>query len=104
MAGIVEIPRITDFDNLVGVPGKPGWYCPTQDGKSLKPVIRCNCGQLCGIGLHHVHADGTVTASFFHHRGTDYRVGDDPNGCEWHVFIKLKDYDQGDFPPRVKTP
>lgn len=68
-----------------------------------KPLIKCNCGKVTGIGLHHVHADGTVTASFFHsaereftHNGKTY--SHDP-GCGWHVFLQLLDYDQGDFPP-----
>lgn len=81
----------------------PCWIpCQTSDGKPAKPVIRCKCGSYCGIGLHHVHADGTVTASFLHgkapftHNGKSYPG--DPNGCEWHEHIKLMNYDIGDFP------
>jgi len=94
---MVEIPKITDFHNE---PNDPGWFCPkTKDGQVLKPVIRCNCGNFCGIGLHHVHADGSVTASFYHKKGTDFKIGESPEGCEWHVYLKLKDYDQGEFLP-----
>jgi hypothetical protein len=98
-----EIPKIADDDIRHG--GPPGWLQPVReldDGsyQKLKPIIRCSCGMLCGIGLHHVHADGTVTASFYHKKGPagspDYSS---PDGCEWHVFLKLKDYDGGDFPP-----
>lgn len=97
----VEIPKIGEFENVSGAPA----WCPvkTSDGKPVKPVIRCNCGAFCGIGLHHVHADGTVTASFLHgkadftHKGKRYHG--DPKGCEWHVFLKLLDYDQGEFLP-----
>lgn len=100
-----EIPKIEDgdFDQR---PNSPGWLQPVskrEDGswEKLKPIIRCNCGMLCGIGLHHVHADGTVTASFYHKKGTNTAAPnyEDPNGCEWHVYLKLKDYDGGDFPP-----
>ncbi len=101
---MVEIPKIVDFDGDYFAAGSPGWFCPEQDGKPLKPVIRCNCGKFCGIGLHHVHADGTVTASFYHKKGTDFATGESPEGCEWHVFLKLKDYDQGEFPPRSEGP
>lgn len=105
---MIEIPKI-DFDDET----KPGWI-PTQttEGKPCKPLIRCQCGTHQGIGLHHVHADGRVTASFFHaaahelqkdangyffmHKGKRYST---VPGCGWHVFLKLKDYDQGDFPP-----
>ena len=78
----------------------PGWIQPVNtEGKKLKPVIRCNCGHWSGIGLHHVHADGTVTASFFHDAAPHPEIGYAGGGCGWHVFLKLKDYDQGDFPP-----
>jgi hypothetical protein len=75
----------------------PCWI-PTknQDGSNAKPLIKCQCGRITGIGLHHVHADGTVTASFYHKRGNV--PPEDTKGCEWHVFLKLLDYDCGDFP------
>lgn len=95
---MTEIPK-GDRDHSIF----PAWY-PVQsvEGKQLKPIIRCTCGKYVGIRLHHVHADGTVTASFLHgksdfwHNGKFYHG--DPNGCEWHVFLKLTGYDQGDFP------
>jgi hypothetical protein len=95
MAELIEIPKIYPGEDWYAK--SPGWSPVTQAGHYLKPLIRCNCGRWSGIGLHHVHADGTVTASFYHKRGNIYP--EDPNGCEWHVFIKLKDYDLGDFPP-----
>lgn len=105
---LTEIPKIKYDDET-----KPGWIsCSTTDGKPSKPIIRCQCGIVTGIGLHHVHADGSVTASFFHaaahqlqkigdkyfftHKGKQIQT--EP-GCGWHVFLKLKDYDKGDFPP-----
>ena len=96
---VVVIPRLMDESLWENYPvvGKPGWYRVTQDGKTLKPLIRCNCGCVSGIGLHHVHADGTVTASFYHKKGTVYP--EDPNGCEWHVFLRLADWTGEDIPP-----
>jgi hypothetical protein len=49
--------------------------------------------------LHHVHADGTVTRSFFHDSAPHPEIGYAGGGCGWHVWLKLKDYDCGDFPP-----
>lgn len=101
---MIEIPKIED-DEFDSRANSPGWIQPVQqqeDGslKPLKPIIRCNCGMLCGIGLHHVHQDGTVTASFYHKRGPAGSADfSSPDGCEWHVFLKLKDYAGGDFPP-----
>ena len=105
---VTEIPKIR-FDDET----KPGWVATSDtQGRPQKPVIRCQCGVHQGIALHHVHADGSVTASFFHaaahelqkigdkyfftHKGKQYQT--EP-GCGWHVFLKLKDYDCGDFPP-----
>lgn len=83
-----------------------------DNGAPAKPSIKCQCGKVSGIELHHVHADGTVTASFFHasaqqlqHDGSGYffqnggkKYYTEP-GCGWHVFLNLESYDQGDFPP-----
>ena len=89
---MIEIPR-GDWDSAA-----PCWIPVTDnDGARLKPLIKCNCGKVTGIGLHHVHADGTVTASFYHKRGNVHP--EDPEGCDWHVHLKLLEYDQGDFPP-----
>ena len=63
-----------------------------RDGKELKPIIRCQCGTLCGIRNHYVHPDGKVTASFYH-------SADMPGGCGWHVFLMLADWTGSEFPP-----
>ena len=99
---VIEIPKIVPSDDLNKWYEKSPAWSPTKDssGKMLKPIIRCNCGQWSGIGLHHVHADGIVTASFFHATKAQHPQGDD-SGCGWHVWLKLKDYDCGDFPPRT---
>lgn len=95
-----EIPK-GDFDS----PG-PCWISTTRSdtGAPCKPLIKCQCGKVTGIGLHHVHADGRVTASFFHSEASEFTEGGvtykHQPGCGWHVFLKLKDYDQGEFPPR----
>lgn len=101
----IELPKITeDFGHGPEYAGRPGWMqtveiLPGGERRPLKPTIRCNCGWYCGIRLHHVHPDGTVTASFFHTKDGPY--GDPERGCEWHVWLKLLDYDCGDFPPRT---
>lgn len=95
---MIEIPRGTTDAPV------PCWIpvCYVKDGREikLKPLIKCQCGHLSGIGLHHVHDDGTVTASFFHDKAPHPDIGYAGGGCGWHVFLKLKDYDQGDFPPK----
>lgn len=74
-------------------------------GNFLRPNIKCQCGRICVISLHHVHPDGRVTASFFDskenvftHNGKTY--GHMP-GCGWHVFLVLDRYDCGEFPPEA---
>lgn len=84
----VEIPKINKERN-----NYPCWVSVrSTKGERLKPTILCKCGVYCGIGLHHVHADGRVTASFYHEKGQN-------NGCGWHVFLKLLDYNWGEYPP-----
>jgi hypothetical protein len=104
VSGPIVIPRLPNDESVYKdfpVVGKPGWWKVIgSDGKSRKPIIRCNCGHVSGIGLHHVHADGSVTASFYHKRGSVYP--EDPEGCEWHVWLKLADWDGGDIPPDTK--
>lgn len=38
--------------------------------------------------------------SFYHKKGNVYP--EDPNGCEWHVWLRLLDWDGGDIPPDAK--
>lgn len=86
-------------------PGGPGWIRIREHGteKPLKPLIRCKCGTVTGIGLHHVHADGRVTASFYDAEPTTWQANGETYtkepGCGWHVFIRLNGYDLGEFPP-----
>lgn len=82
----------------------PGWIrLKDASGKYVKPLVKCRCGTITGIGLHHVHADGRVTASFFDAIATTWTVGSKTYhkkpGCGWHVYIKLEGYNCGDFPP-----
>lgn len=92
---MVEIPKISHDDGFDYTEGHPGWHpAVSSEGKPIKPIIRCNCGWFCGIALHHVHPDGTVTASFFHTPECD-----PGRGCGWHVHLKLKDWDGGEFLP-----
>ena len=95
MSDLTAIPKAKYDDEI-----SPSWI-PIRDseGKPCRPLIRCKCGHISGISLHHVHADGTVTASFFHDVNPHPDIGYAGGGCGWHVFLKLLDYDQGDFPP-----
>jgi len=82
----------------------PGWSPLFHQGVPVKPLIRCKCGTWSGIGLHHVHADGRVTASYFDATAEQLTAMGEQGkrfspGCGWHVFIKLADYDQGEFLP-----
>jgi hypothetical protein len=76
---------------------RPCWI-PLVTGdppRRCKPAIRCKCGMVTCIGLHHVHADGTVTASFIHDKP-------EPEACGWHVHLFLEGYAEEigiDFPP-----
>lgn len=95
MSEVIEIPKV-DKDHTIF----PSWSpVVNSSGEALKPIIRCICGCYCGIGLHHVHADGTVTNSFYHEAKDDQPKGH--KGCGWHVWLKLLDYNEGDFPPNV---
>jgi hypothetical protein len=100
MNGLTEIPHIRSDEDT-----KPGWISTVDgEGKPQRPVVRCQCGQYIGLTNHHVHADGTVTASFFDTSQPFMWGGKqvhNPNGCNWHVFLKLKDYDGGEFPPET---
>lgn len=104
----VLIPRIDEWhdpENLKLGPGWSGVYRQEGDGQKvyLKPHIRCKCGAWTGIGLHTVHADGRVTASFFDATAEQLAAMGEQGkrftpGCGWHVFIKLAGYTYGPFP------
>ena len=99
MTDLTEIPELRDPHD----PG-PGWLrFQDSTGRVIKPRIKCKCGEFCNIGLHHVHADGLVTASFYHAEFAEWQEGGrtyrHTPGCGWHVFLKLLGYDCGEFPP-----
>ena len=97
MADIVHILEATEHVDWYAK--SPAWAQPVDtDGNKLKPIIRCNCGKWSGIGLHHVHTDGTVTQSFFHATKAEHPMGTD-DGCGWHVMLVLDGWNGGDFPP-----
>ena len=103
---MTDIPKGTHgVDAADGAQETPGpcWFAVVDtDGNALKPVIKCQCGVLCGIGLHHVHSDGTVTNSFYHSEAAEFTDNGKQYthrpGCGWHVWLRLLDYDKGDFP------
>lgn len=90
----VILPKLGKDVDGSRIPGSPGWIPVVAygDGRKLKPVIRCMCGDYLNLKDHHVHADGRVTASFFDKRSED-------KGCGWHVFITLAEWDGGEFLP-----
>ena len=94
----VHLPK-SEYDDDT----KPAWL-PIQDreGHALKPLIRCACGQLCGIGLHHVHPDGTVTASFLHQWPEGSPEALACQGCGWHEYLILDNWTGDDFPPESR--
>lgn len=94
---IPEILKDGDWDTQIKVPNQPGWIRIKRysNGQICKPLIRCNCGKITGIGLHHVYVDGRVTASFYDKFNNPYN----PDGCGWHVFLVLDGWDGGEFPP-----
>ena len=63
---------------------KPAWL-PSYDqrGNQRKPVIRCQCGMLIGLGAHSVDLDGTVRNSFAH---TPPVAG----ACGFHEHLQLE--------------
>lgn len=90
VADVVVIPHLANMDDQRA----PGWITSIgYEGKQLKPVIRCKCGRLVGIGAHHVDENGIVSASFHHDA-----VNDPLGACGWHVYLKLEGYDGLSFP------
>lgn len=96
--------RIPKGDYSEGIPTGPCWISVHgSDGRPLKPLIKCRCGIVFGIGLHHVHADGRVTASFYHPETPGAAgCGDNAPGCGFHEFLELADYDGPEFPPEPR--
>jgi hypothetical protein len=103
MSNIIEIPKEDKTKRTDEYPyftQKPSWISGIhQDGSPARPMIICNCGAALSCQAHHIHKDGTVTASFYHRDG----YGDIP-GCGWHVFLKLKDWINLEFLPHKDYP
>ena len=91
MSDVIEIPKCD------GESHGPAWcdtYRTDESGERirLRPHIRCICGDHTNIGNHHIHADGTITASYLH------QLPDD-SGCGWHVTLKMIGWDGGELLP-----
>jgi hypothetical protein len=79
---------------------RPSWIrMEHQNGTPAKPLIVCACGELRGIGLHHVHTDGRVTASFYHRFAGGANHPESGPGCGFHEFLELEGYDGPEFLP-----
>lgn len=82
----MNVPRALTVDDHTA----PSWIeRKSQAGEVVKPLLRCNCGTLMGMALHHIHADGSVTASWLHPE------------CGWHEYLVLDGWTGQDFPPEA---
>lgn len=84
----------------------PCWIATAAaDGTPMKPLIVCRCGAIFGLGLHHVHADGRVTASFYHPEAPGVAgCADSGPGCGFHEFLILNGYTGPAFAPGEGQP
>ena len=101
MSDIIEIPKAND--NMGNFP----CWVDTYDtkGNRIRPRIICKCGIVTNIGNHHIHADGRITASYFHEHPEKAEHPNNPHmGCGWHVFLKMKDWWGGEFGPKNDLP
>jgi len=100
METIIIIPRIDNWNEDTAILNHPAWTS-LQDtkGNTVKPIIRCNCGRWFNIKAHHLHPDGTVTASFFDTDLINDKKEIIHKGCGWHVFIKLEEWTGQEFLP-----
>jgi hypothetical protein len=79
----------------------PCWVpCENTNGEKVRPLIYCNCGVLLNCDAHHIHPDGRLTNSFYHKETLEGY----PNGCGWHVHIKMKDWTGEEFIPQTDAP
>ena len=76
---MIEIPKANeDRSNY------PCWKgVSTMDGRSLKPLLYCKCGQVFGLGNHSIDIEGNISPSVWHR---------DNNGCGFHEYLKLDGY------------
>lgn len=94
MSDVIEIPKANEAHS-----NYPCWVNTTQTGNNgeparVRPHIICQCGKMTNIGNHHIHADGTITASYYHY------YADRPEkmrGCGWHVYLKMIGWDGGEM-------
>jgi len=95
MSDLVHLPRgyFKDDDPV------PCWIATVggEDRHPCKPIIKCRCGIVVTIGLHHVHADGRVTNSFLHDKPQ-------PEACGWHVYLILDGWLGLEFLPGEDQP
>lgn len=92
MEAVIEIPKWNGNEDHV-----PAWVDTFDpNGNRVRPHIKCKCGVITNIGNHHIHADGTITASYYHY------YADRPakmQGCGWHVFLKMQGWTGGELLP-----
>jgi hypothetical protein len=94
MSEVIHIPKANEQHT-----NYPCWLeTETSAGVVVRPHIRCKCGDYLNCIAHHIHPDGTVTASFYH------KEGDPHGGCGWHVYLKLEDWPGLEFLPHQDRP
>ena len=93
--GCMNIPKLTKNPDEDAhdpatrwLPAGPGWI----ERAGFKPMVRCNCNRLVGLGAHTIAKSGLVSASFL---DLDLSGG----GCGWHVWITLDGYNGPAFGP-----
>jgi hypothetical protein len=89
------IPQI-DYE----LPG-PGWIPRDDNGEVIRPLIKCACGNLNTASAHHIHADGRVTASYYHAKEPIPSQNWAGGGCGFHEFLELANWTGQEFPPNV---
>ena len=101
MSNLIEIPKANKIEEYPYADNFPCWL-PVQDKDEniVRPMIICNCGVYTGVNAHHIHKDGRITASYYHPK----EVNGYPNGCGWHVFLKMKDWIGLEFLPHKDYP
>lgn len=89
---LATLTRLEEFSRR---PDAPGWIRRTENrtGKPVKPIVRCQCGELVGLADYHLSAEGLVFPAFTH--SGDAHTGP---GCGWRATLQLADYRDGCFP------
>lgn len=85
--GAIVIPKANEEKSNF-----PCWIAvKNESGEERRPYVKCKCGQVMGVGNHHVHANGELTRSFYHSHG--------PSPCGFHEYLIFEGYDGSEWLP-----